>query len=186
MYVCVEFSYRALKGELDQLQKFWDLNWRRRMKGFSLHCFHKCSLRIAPGVPRFKDPVLCSQEKSLQSPGGREAVSYHVKREGELAIYFQDRPHPSGLWAIHTHPQHHSLPAPKVSHAASFCTFWRFVSLIYVYNCTTLVFWTQYFTAILSYFLQLCGFVSLKIPVLYFQWDFRSKIRYTSSTHSLT
>lgn len=56
------------------------------MKGFSLHCFHKCSLVIAPGVPRFKDPVLCSQEKSLQSPGGREAVSYQCETGKESLL----------------------------------------------------------------------------------------------------
>lgn len=104
-----------------------------------------------PGVPSFKDPILCSQEKSLQSPGGREAVSYQYEtgKESLLSNYFSDRPHLSGLYLSHAHPSPApflSLPAPKVSRAASFCTFWRFCFLyIYIYNCTTLAFWSPVF-----------------------------------------
>lgn len=90
------------------------------------------------------------------------------------------------IWAIHTHPQHHSLPAPKVSRAASFCTFWRFCFLYMYIIVRHLLSGAQYFTAILSHFLQLCGFVSFwKSLYCTFSEISGSKIRYTSSTHSL-
>lgn len=156
------------------------------MKGFSLHCFHKCSLVIEPGVPRFKDPAfMFSREEPPVSWWEKQILPVW---NGEGACYLLLR-QTSPKWSL-SHP--HPSPAPTIASSQSvpccqFLHILKILFLIYVYNCIDTCFLEPSILLLFfPIFFSSVGLCLFENPLYCtFSEISGSKIRYTSSTHSL-